>query len=117
MVLAFRGHDHFNRWCVSLWPWPILLGANNLQLGFNSSPANAGEPLPIDLYLAGAAVSITAVQWTVYLCFPWRRFPLIIIGLFPLLWPSLTTIELIIPILFFLLFFPVLLPAQAGIHG
>src|SRR5688500_16459108 len=69
----------------------ILLGANNLQLGLI-----AALPTLVNLF---QLISIWLVRRfnnrrgiTVVFSFL-ARFPLIIIGLLPLLWPEITTIE------------------------
>ncbi|WP_343307179.1 MFS transporter [Chitinophaga niabensis] len=80
----------------------ILLGANNLQLGLIAAlPTLVNLFQLISIWLVRRFNNRRAVTVT---CAFLARFPLIIIGIFPLLWPEWTTIELIIPILFFYYF-------------
>lgn len=80
----------------------ILLGATNLQLGLIASlPTLVNLFQLIAVWLVRRYNNRRAI--TVIGAFL-ARFPLIIIGLFPLLSPQYTTIELIIPILFFYYF-------------
>lgn len=77
----------------------ILLGANNLQLGLIAAlPTLVNLFQLISIWLVRRFNNRRAVT---VICAFLARFPLIIIGMFPLLWPEWTTIELIIPILFF----------------
>lgn len=77
----------------------ILLGANNLQLGLIAAlPTLVNLFQLISIWLVRRYNNRRAVT---VICAFLARFPLIIIGLFPLIWPERTTIELIIPILFF----------------
>jgi len=80
----------------------ILLGANNLQLGLIAAlPTLVNLFQLISIWLVRRFNNRRLVTVT---CAFLARFPLIIIGIFPLLWPEWTTIELIIPILFFYYF-------------
>lgn len=80
----------------------LMLGASNLQLGFIASlPTLVNLFQLISIWLVRRYNNRRAI--TVIFSFL-ARFPLVIIGLFPLLFPQHTTIELIIPILFFYYF-------------
>ncbi len=77
----------------------LLLGANNLQLGLI-----AALPTMVNMF---QLISIWLVRrfnnrrGITVICSYLARFPLLLIGLLPLLFPGVVSIELIIPILFF----------------
>lgn len=80
----------------------ILLGASNLQLGLIAAlPTLVNLFQLISIWLVRRFNNRRAIT---VICSFLARFPLILIGLFPVLWPGITTIELIIPILFFYYF-------------
>ena len=80
----------------------LLLGASNFQLGLIASlPTLVNLFQLISIWLVRRYNNRRAI--TVIFSFM-ARFPLVIIGLFPLLFPQYTSIELIIPILFFYYF-------------
>ncbi|GEP97282.1 MFS transporter [Chitinophaga cymbidii] len=80
----------------------ILLGASNLQLGLIASlPTLVNLFQLISIWLVRRYNNRRAI--TVIFSFL-ARFPLVIIGILPLFFPQFTTIELIIPILFFYYF-------------
>ncbi|WP_343704646.1 MFS transporter [Chitinophaga sp.] len=77
----------------------ILLGANNLQLGLIAAlPTMVNMFQLISIWLVRRFNNRRAIT---VICSLMARFPLVIIGLLPLLLPGIVTIELIIPILFF----------------
>ncbi|WP_119080435.1 MFS transporter [Chitinophaga alhagiae] len=77
----------------------ILLGANNLQLGLIAAlPTMVNMFQLISIWLVRRFNNRRAIT---VICSFLARFPLVIIGLLPLLLPQVVSIELIIPILFF----------------
>lgn len=77
----------------------ILLGANNLQLGLIAAlPTMVNMFQLISIWLVRRFNNRRAIT---VICSLLARFPLVIIGLLPLLMPGVVTIEVIIPILFF----------------
>ncbi|MGX5818841.1 MFS transporter [Chitinophaga lutea] len=80
----------------------LLLGANNLQLGLIAAlPTMVNVFQLISIWLVRRFNNRRAIT---VICSYLARFPLVIIGLLPLLFPQIVSIELIIPILFFYYF-------------